>query len=57
VLSLAGHAWVGIWTVLTDYVTTRQMGESATALRLVLQAAMVVGIIVFTVWGLQIFWH
>lgn len=57
IVSLAGHAWVGVWTILTDYVTTRQMGESATALRLVLQAAMIVAIIVFTVWGFQIFWR
>lgn len=56
VASLAGHAWVGLWTVLTDYVTTRQMGPSANGIRLVLQAAMVIAVFVFTVWGIQIFW-
>lgn len=56
VTSLAGHAWIGMWTVFTDYVTTRQMGPSANALRLVLQAAMVIAVFVFTVWGIQIFW-
>ncbi len=55
-LSLAGHAWVGVWTVLTDYITSRQMGSSATGLRFVLQAAMVIAILVFTLWGIQIFW-
>lgn len=55
-LSLAGHAWIGLWTVLTDYVTTRQMGSGANGLRLVLQAAMVIAVFVFTVWGIQIFW-
>ncbi len=57
VVSLAGHAWVGLWTVLTDYVTVRQMGAGANGLRLVLQSAMVIAVIVFTVWALQIFWH
>ena len=29
ILSLAAHAWIGMWQVFTDYVTTRQMGPSA----------------------------
>jgi succinate dehydrogenase / fumarate reductase membrane anchor subunit len=28
-LSLAAHAWIGMWTVFTDYLTVRQMGASA----------------------------
>jgi succinate dehydrogenase / fumarate reductase membrane anchor subunit len=36
VLSLVAHAWIGMWQVFTDYVTTRQMGPSASGLRLVL---------------------
>lgn len=55
-LALIGHAWIGVWTVLTDYVTERQMGAKATFLRLVLQVGMVLMIFVLTVWGLQIFW-
>jgi succinate dehydrogenase / fumarate reductase membrane anchor subunit len=50
ILALAGHAWVGIWTVLTDYV------NSSVGLRLVLQAVMVLSILVFVLWGVQIFW-
>lgn len=55
-LSLAGHAWVGVWTVLTDYVTTTQMGNKAIFLRLVLQVAMSLMIFVLLVWGIQILW-
>jgi succinate dehydrogenase / fumarate reductase membrane anchor subunit len=55
-LSLVGHAWIGIWTVLTDYVTARQMGPSANFLRLILQIGMGLMIFVFVVWGIQIFW-
>jgi succinate dehydrogenase / fumarate reductase membrane anchor subunit len=32
------------------------MGPSANGIRLVLQAAMVIAVFVFTVWGIQIFW-
>lgn len=55
-LGLAGHAWVGIWTVLTDYITVRQMGPAATFWRLILQVGMGLSIFVFVVWGIQIFW-
>lgn len=55
-LALAAHAWVGVWTVLTDYVTERQMGPKANFLRIAATAAMVVFILVFVVWGIQILW-
>ena len=56
ILSLVGHAWVGMWTVFTDYITPAQVGPSASAYRLILQCATIVAIIVFMVWGIQIFW-
>ncbi len=56
ILALAAHAWIGIWTVLTDYITTTQMGNKAVFLRLLLQVAMALVIFVFVVWGVQILW-
>lgn len=56
VLSLAAHAWIGMWQVFTDYVTTRQMGPSASGLRLVLTTAVIIAVFVFVIWGIQIFW-
>lgn len=56
VLALAAHAWVGMWTVFTDYVTERQMGPKANFLRIVLQAGMAIFIFVFVVWTIQILW-
>ena len=49
IIALAGHAWVGIWTILTDYVKSG-------SLRLILQAAMVAAILVYVFWGIMIFW-
>lgn len=54
--ALAAHAWVGVWTVLTDYVTERQMGAKATFLRMAAVSAMVIFIFVLLVWGIQILW-
>ena len=56
VLALAGHAWVGMWTVFTDYNTTGKLGSSAAGLRLVLQSLMIIAILVFLFWGIMIFW-
>ncbi len=56
VLALAGHAWVGMWTVFTDYITSGKMGEDAPKLRLVLQTLMIIAILVYLFWGIMIFW-
>jgi succinate dehydrogenase / fumarate reductase membrane anchor subunit len=55
-LSIAVHAWVGLWSVFTDYFTERMMGTAGNAIRLVVQ--FLSGIIMFTyvVWGIQILW-
>ncbi len=55
-LSLAGHAWVGIWTVLTDYVTVRHMGAKAVPVRIFLEVLTVLALFVYLVWGIQIMW-
>lgn len=56
ILSLIAHAWIGMWQVFTDYVTTRQMGPSAKGLRLVLTTAVIIAVFVYAIWGIQIFW-
>lgn len=48
-LSLVGHSWVGIWTVLTDYV-------KCTAARLCLEVLMGLALICYLVWGVDILW-
>ncbi|HAO59843.1 MAG TPA: succinate dehydrogenase, hydrophobic membrane anchor protein [Psychrobacter sp.] len=49
IVALAVHAWVGMWTVFTDYI-------KSTGLRIVLQAAMIIAILVYLFWGVMIFW-
>ena len=56
ILALCAHAWVGIWTVTTDYLTSRHMGPSGTAVRLIVQAACALVTVTYLLWGIQIFW-
>ncbi|MCG8536742.1 MAG: succinate dehydrogenase, hydrophobic membrane anchor protein [Pseudomonadales bacterium] len=55
-ISMAAHAWVGLWTISTDYLTARQMGTTGTVLRLAFQAVCALVAIVYVVWGIQILW-
>lgn len=56
ILSIAAHAWIGLWAVLTDYVTVRLMGAKATALRVVLQLGMIAVTLTYVVWAIDILW-
>jgi succinate dehydrogenase / fumarate reductase membrane anchor subunit len=55
-LSLATHAWIGLWCVLTDYVTPRMMGSKANLLRGIATIACAVTLFTYLVWGIQIIW-
>ena len=48
-LSLMAHSWVGIWTILTDYVhNSLIMG--------VLQTLFIIGYIISFIWVVQVLW-
>lgn len=55
-ISLGIHAWVGIWVVLTDYVTERLMGPKGNVLRFLLQVLCALVMFTYVVWGIQILW-
>lgn len=48
-LSVVWHAWVGIWTVITDYI-------KPFALHLIVQIAVILALITYLIWGIQILW-
>jgi succinate dehydrogenase / fumarate reductase membrane anchor subunit len=48
-LSLVLHSYVGIWTVLTDYVKPY-------GVRLGLEILLVLALFVYLIWGIQILW-
>ena len=49
VLSLIGHAWVGIWTILTDYV-------KCSFICAVLMVIFVLAFLTYVIWCVAIFW-
>lgn len=48
-LSLGAHAWIGLWTVSTDYL-------KGTGIRFIFQAVCGLVMFVYVVWGVQILW-
>ncbi|MFA5494638.1 MAG: succinate dehydrogenase, hydrophobic membrane anchor protein [Porticoccaceae bacterium] len=56
ILSVAAHAWIGLWSVLTDYITVRVLGPKATPLRIVLQLGMIIVTLAYVVWAIDILW-
>ncbi len=55
-ISVIAHAWIGLWSVLTDYLTNRMMGSKATVLRILAQMVLGVVAVTYAVWGVQILW-
>ena len=56
ILSIAAHAWVGMWCVLTDYITVRLIGPKATALRIIFQLGMIAITLLYVIWAIDILW-
>ncbi|MDF1781335.1 MAG: succinate dehydrogenase, hydrophobic membrane anchor protein [Alcanivoracaceae bacterium] len=54
--SVSAHAWVGLWTVTTDYITTLQFGSKATFARLTAQLVIALLTLVYLLWGLVMIW-
>lgn len=48
-IALASHAWIGIWTVTTDYLR-------CTKLRLTVQLLVGLGLLVQVLWSMKIVW-
>lgn len=55
-LSLCAHAWIGMWTIATDYLTPRMLGASANKLRIVFEMFCLIVLVSYFVWGVRILW-
>ncbi len=56
VLATTAHAWVGMWTVGSDYLREHTLGDSANSLRFYYQVVCLLLTIVYLVWGIKILW-
>ena len=50
-VALSVHAWVGMWTISTDYLTPMALGKSATVVRFLFQAVCGIAMFAMFVWG------
>lgn len=48
-LAILVHGWIGLWTVLTDYV-------KVTWLRLCLVALLIISLLLYVIWGIWVIW-
>lgn len=48
-LALLAHAWIGMWTISTDYM-------KSTAVRLSFQIIMILTLFICVIWGISILW-
>ena len=55
-LSVVFHAWIGMWGVLSDYVTERLIGPKGNVLRFLLQLLIGALLFIYLIWGIQIIW-
>ena len=56
VLSTVAHAWIGMWTVGTDYIREHYFGVYATTYRVIYQIGCLLVLFVYALWGIDIFW-
>jgi succinate dehydrogenase / fumarate reductase membrane anchor subunit len=56
ILSTAAHAWIGMWTVGTDYIRSHYFGRHATVFRLFYQCGVLGVLFLYVAWALQLFW-
>ena len=57
ILSIAIHSWVGMWTIITDYLNVQAFGHQFVFIRFYCQLICFVTIFSYFVWGIQILWR
>ena len=55
-LSLVAHAWIGLWSVFTDYLTERMLGPVGNVIRLVCQLGTSLSLVGYVIWIIVIVW-
>ena len=56
VVALAVHAWIGMWTVGTDYIRRHYFGRGHTVCLAVYQLVCLGAIFVYVLWPLSVVW-
>lgn len=55
--STIAHAWIGMWTIGTDYLRPAHVGGLATTFRFVYQMGCLLVMFVYLIWALRLIWQ
>ncbi len=55
-LAACAHAWIGVWTCGSDYLSDHSLGARAVIFRFVYQTTSILILIVYLLWGINILW-
>ena len=55
-LAVLAHAWVGMWTITTDYLNDRTFGSKSVLIRFPTQMVCFIALFSYLIWGVQILW-
>ncbi|MCH2098013.1 MAG: succinate dehydrogenase, hydrophobic membrane anchor protein [Pseudomonadales bacterium] len=56
VFALAAHAWIGMWTIGTDYIRDHYFGSRSTTIRGLYQVLCAGAVFIYVAWGVDLFW-
>ena len=57
VASLIAHAWIGMWTIGTDYLRPHYFGRLATVLRFAYQVGVALVLFAYAAWAISVIWR
>ena len=63
ILAILAHAWVGLWTIGTDYIRSAHLefipglANFSTAIRFLYQVACLLIMFVYLVWAMKLIWQ
>ena len=55
-VSVLAHAWIGMWTITTDYLNDRAFGSKSVLIRFPVQLICFIALFSYLIWGVQILW-
>jgi len=55
-LATCAHAWIGMWTIGTDYIREHYFGSHADAIRFLYQIICTITLAVYVIWSVTILW-
>jgi succinate dehydrogenase / fumarate reductase membrane anchor subunit len=56
ITSIAVHSIIGLWGVITDYITVRLLGPKAKLLNVFFQLGMIIITLIYFFWAITIVW-